>query len=238
MYLRYFSLVCIGLLCSCSLSDDAPAISVVSASFDFSQDLQGWEADFVGTMPKNNDPSNYQFEFSHTDLQSSFGSRKAIKLAGSNTDGSLFMFLKRKITGLKPNTSYTLAFEVGLASDASSITTGNGQPLANNVFLKAGACKVEPVKVLAQSEYILNIDKGSDSNSGTNAIVLGNIASPQSPSTYEIVTRTNVTDTGPPFIVETNNAGEMWLLVGTETVAEGNTTVFYTNVNVLFSASY
>jgi hypothetical protein len=92
------------------------------------------------------------------------------------------------------------------------------------------------LKVQTNSQYVLNIDKGNQKNSGTNAITLGDIAIPASSLNYSIITRNNASPTSEPFIAQSNSAGELWLIVGTDSGFEGTTRVFYTKVDVLFSA--
>jgi hypothetical protein len=52
-----------------------------------------------------------------------------------------------------------------------------------------------------------------------------------------LITRTNA-DSYVPFVATSNNAGELWLIVGTDSGYTGITTIYYTNVSVVFSATY
>ena len=116
----------IALFCSCSFSDDNPSISVFTASFDFSQAQGAWQGDF-SDLPANEDDSTfYELKVAYTDLPSNLGSKKSMMLSGNNHSDDLFMFMKRKITGLIPNTCYTLVFEIELASDAAKGSVGVG----------------------------------------------------------------------------------------------------------------
>ena len=90
--LSFFILAII--ISGCSLSDDNPGISVYSASFDFSQSLDGWEADFTDLPSNLDDTSFYELTFAYTDLPSNLGSKKAIKLSGANHSDDLFIFIK------------------------------------------------------------------------------------------------------------------------------------------------
>jgi hypothetical protein len=233
---RSLFIMCLILFGSCSLSDDSPGISVFSTSFDFNESQDGWIADFTDLPSGAEDSAFYELKFEYTDLPSHLGARKSIMLSGNNHSDDLFMFIKRKISGLAPNTLYNLVFEVELASNAPEGSVGIGGSPGKSVYLKAGASEIEPVKTIQSNQYVLNIDKGNQSTSGTNAITLGDIAIPASYTDYTLISRTNAS--GEPFIAKSNNAGEMWLIVGTESGFEGTTTVYYTKVNILFSASY
>lgn len=239
MFSRSLALICLIVLSGCSLSDDSPGISVFSASFDFNQSQGGWEADFTDLPAGQEDSSFYELKFEYTNLPSHLGARKAIMLSGNNHSDDLFMFIKKKITGLVPNTSYNLVFEIELASNAKAGLAGVGGAPGESVYLKAGASKIEPVKIIQGDQYVLNVDKGNQSSSGLNAIEIGNIAIPSSATDYTLITRSNASSSDKPaFIAQSNDAGEMWLLVGTDSGFEGTTTIYYTKVNVLFSASY
>jgi hypothetical protein len=235
MFSRLIVFVSVVFLCGCSFSDDNQGISVFSLSFDFSQSEEGWMADFTDLSSNSDDSSLYELKYDYMTLPANLPARKAIMLSGNNYSNDLFMFIKRKITGLVPNTSYTLVFEVELASNAPKGTLGTGRP-GENVFLKAGASQLEPVKNIQGEKYVLNIDKGNQSTAGANAIVLGDITIPTTVPEYTLITRNNAAPSS-PFIVKSNSAGEIWLMVGTDSGFEGTTTLYYTKVNVLFSAA-
>ena len=237
---RILILINLILLFGCSLSDDNSGVSIFSTSFDFSDSDEGWKADFTDLPSNNDDSSFFELKVSHTNLPLNLGQRKGIMLSGNNHSDDLFMFIKKKIAGLIPNTTYTLVFEVELASNAPYGAVGAGGSPGESVFLKAGASEVEPVKTIQNENYVLNIDKGNQSTSGTDAIVLGNIATSTATSEYMLISRNSTAygaSSNDPFKVQSNSAGEIWLIVGTDSGFEGITTVYYTKVNVLFSVA-
>jgi hypothetical protein len=232
---RMIAFVCIMLLCSCSLSDEDKGISVFSVSFDFNQSEEGWKADFADLPANAEDSSFYELKYGYTNLPPNLDTRKAIMLSGNNHSDDLFMFIKRKVTGLTPNTPYTLVFEVELASNAPKGSVGAGGSPGESVYLKAGASEIEPVKNVQGDRYVLNIDKGNQSDGGSNAAVLGDIATPLTVAEYTLITRNNASPSAEPLIAQSNSAGDIWLMIGTDSGFEGTTTVYYTNVKVLFS---
>jgi hypothetical protein len=234
---RYIYSIFLVVLFGCSLSDNDPSISVFSASYDFSEGPDGWEADFADLPSNTGDSSFYELKFEYTDLPANLGAHKSLMLSGNNHSDDLFMFIKTKVTGLIPNTSYNLVFDVELASNAPKGSVGVGGSPGESVFLKAGASEIEPKKIVESYQYVLNIDKGNQSVSGENAIVLGDISIPSGSTDYTLISRTNASSSNEPFIAQSNNDGEIWLLVGTESGFEGTTTVYYTKINVIFSAS-
>jgi hypothetical protein len=225
-------------LFGCSIDDD-PSVSVFTASFDFSESLDGWEADFVELPTGENDSAFYELKYAYTALPQNLGGKKSIMLSGNNHSDDLFMYIKRKVAGLVPNTTYTLVFEVEVASNAPQGSVGAGGSPGGSVYLKAGATKIEPQKVVENDRFVLNIDKGNQSMPGINAIVLGDIAIPANASEYTLITRSNAASSSSPvFMAQTNNDGEIWLLVGTDSGFEGITTIYYTRINIIFSTSY
>ncbi|HEX6224051.1 MAG TPA: hypothetical protein VFZ52_06555 [Chryseolinea sp.] len=234
---RIVVLICVMFLCGCSFSDDDPGISVFSVSFDFNESEDGWRADFTDLPSSSDDSAFYELKYAYTNLPANLASKKAIMLSGNNHGDDLFMFMKRKISGLAPNTYYTLVFEVEFASNAPQGSLDVGGSPGESVYLKAGASEIEPVKNVEGDKYVLNIDKGNQSTPGANAIVLGNIAIPSTVAEYTIITRNNASPSSQPFIAKSNGSGDIWLLIGTDSGFEGTTTLYYTKVNVLFSAS-
>lgn len=228
-------LIVLAGLCGCDFSSDSNGIMVFSYGFDFSQSQDNWAVDFTD-FPAGVDSSSYELKFAYTDRPSNLGAnKKSMMLSGNNHSDDLFMFMKRKVTDLTPNTDYTLVFEVELASNAPKGSVGIGGSPGESVFLKAGASTTEPKKVIEDNQYALNVDKGNQSTPGEMAIVLGNIAVSEGATDYELITRNSASDE--PFIVRSNSKGEIWLIIGTDSGFEGTTTVYYTRVNVIFSTS-
>ena len=114
MCCRNFSLILLTIFCGCSLSNDDPSASIFTASFDFSESQAGWEADFSDMPASPADSLFYELKFAYTTLPENLGEQQSLMLSGHNHSDDLFMFIKRKVSGLIPNTTYTLVFEVEL----------------------------------------------------------------------------------------------------------------------------
>jgi hypothetical protein len=228
-----FLIVLAGLF-GCDPSSDSSGILVFSYSFDFGQSQDDWVVDFTD-FPAGVDSSSYELKFAYTDRPSNLGTEKSMMMSVNNQSDDLFMFMKRKISDLSPNTDYTLVFEVELASNAPKGVAGIGGAPGESVFLKAGAASTEPKRVIEDNQYALNVDKGNQSNPGEMAIVLGDIAVSYDTQDYTLITRNNTEKT--PFIARSNSKGEIWLIVGTDSGFEGTTTVYYTRINVVFSST-
>lgn len=157
--------------------------------------------------------------------------RKSLMLESMNRSDDAFMFLTKKLAGLQPNKEYSLVFYIELASKYPTNSIGIGGSPGGSVYLKAGASSVEPVVEKKDNFYTLNIDKGAQNDEGKNALLLGNIGIGDDEATeeYKLITRSNADK---PFTARSNDNGELWLLVGTDSGFEGLTTLYYSQIKV------
>ena len=227
------SLIFLVLFSACQADEGDPAAFLISSTdFDFTKGIQGWEPGFADYPAGPDDSTLYQLEFAYTDeVPESILSKKSFMLSGLNLNRDLFMYLKKKVGGLKPETEYTITFTVELASNLDPALTSSG-----SVFLKAGATSREPKTVIDAGEYVLNIDKGDNGTAGGDVVILGDIAAPTGSIGYAVVTRNN-TMANSRYVAKTDANGNLWLIVGTDSSLEGVTKLFYTRINVILSAS-
>ncbi len=217
---------------ACSLSNDEdPGINVLSTSFDFNESKSGWEGDFADY--KIVDSTLSELEFSYGSLPDNISNNKALALSGDNKGEHLFMFIKKKILGLTPNTEYTIVYDIEFASNAPY-----GSIEADSVSLKVGATASEPKRIIDEDYYRLNIDKGLGGIGGSDMVVIGKIGVENSTQTYDLTTKGNtISSAYPYFAVKTNSLGEVWLIIGTDSAYKGRTKIYYSKVNVILSAS-
>jgi hypothetical protein len=222
-------------IAGCSMQDDSTGFLISADASDFSVGLEGWVGDFADYPTGSGDSAFYELRFEYTNRPSNLGpAQKAILLSGNNHSDDLFMFIKKKVAGLRPNTEYIMVFDVEFASNAEKNYVGVGGAPGESVYVKAGASSIEPRKIVDGDFYRLNIDKGNQSNSGSDMIVIGNIAVDS--QEYNLTTRSN-SNQNFQFRATSNSSGELWLIVGTDSGFEGTTTLYYTKVNVVFSTS-
>jgi hypothetical protein len=117
-------------------------------------------------------------------------------------------------------------------SDLNTALTGAG----GSVYLKAGATHSEPKSVIEAGYYVMNIDKGNEASAGEDMTSLGNIVSSENVTGYTLVTRNN-TMAQSRYVAKSNSNGEVWLIVGADASCGGRTTIFYTRINVVVTAS-
>lgn len=213
-------------------------VRIYSASYFFtdsvSASVAGWTGDFADYPV---DSTGYHLYVELDTLPFSINSdstKKGLRISGVNGSDDLFMFIKKKVSGLRKNTTYEILFNVRFASNAPAGAVGIGGGPGESVYVKVGASTVEPEKKLVDDYYQLNIDKGNQAEGGENMIVIGHIAvAVTTPQKYALIVRNNNASNG--VYATTDDRGELWLIVGTDSGFEGQTTLYYTQVDVLFN---
>ena len=192
----------------------------------------GWGGDFADYKIKDSVLCDLKIE--STALPSNLSvNQKSIKISGTNWGDNLFMFLKKKVSGLKPNADYTVVFEVELASDAPL-----GSAKGDSVFLKVGAISQEPKAIKEGDYYRMNINKGVGYVGGSDMVVIGTIGTSYNAQGYSLIQKSNDTNSSTPYILgHTNDKGELWLIVGTDSTYRGFSSIYYTSVTVVISIS-
>lgn len=222
-------LILFFILCGCKKVGNKQLTTDKSFTDNFTTGTDGWIGDFADYPIDLAQVPQYQLEFSHSGLPLPLNtSDGALKLSGINRSDDLFMFIKKKITGLVPERNYTIDLKVDFASNAASNMVGVGGAPGEGVKIKAGAVSVEPIKVLNTPEnwYRMNIDKGNQSMEGTDMKVIGDFANGTDLTIYKIKQLSTAT----PLNVQANQQGEIWLVIGTDSGFEGKTTIFYNSI--------
>ncbi|WP_152393313.1 protease inhibitor I9 family protein [Paenibacillus guangzhouensis] len=193
----------------------------------------GWIGGFAD-YPEQ-DKSIYQLNYSHKPMPKELNNKnKALFLSGVNRSDDLFMFVKKNLlkgSKLKPNTTYSVTFDFEIATNASSGLIGVGGSPGESVYVKAGVTTQEPKPQLnKEGFYLMNIDKGDQSEDGKNSLLLGNLAKLKSDDdSYELKTFTNKNN---PFIIKTNAKGDLWIFIGTDSGYESKTSIYIPKINV------
>ena len=200
----------------------------VEFTFDFETDAQGWTAGFAD-LPVDYDQSIYELAHEHSPLPGGLEG-SGIHVQGHNRSDDLFMFLKRQVDGLRPNTEYAVSVTVDLATNVPAGLVGIGGSPGESVFVKAGASTPEPLAVEDGNGYLrMNIDKGNQARGGESMVVLGNVAHPQVLGReYRIKTLDNLDI---PLSVAADGEGRVWLIVGTDSGFEGLTSLYYGRIS-------
>lgn len=207
------------------------ASDAIRLDFDFAQSDHGFSAGFAD-YPQNGDSSQYQLTNSWQARPTNLGGSPALFISGINRSDDLFMFWKKRITGLPPNTSVILTMEIQLASKYAEGLVGVGGAPGESVTIKAGAVAFEPQALVDQREGWLrmNLDKGNQSVGGSNMSVIGNVAKPDDgTANYVLLTRHQH---GQPLSSQTASDGSLWLIFGTDSGFESLTALYYSRLTV------
>jgi uncharacterized lipoprotein NlpE involved in copper resistance len=200
-------------------------------AFDFISDTEGWSAEFADYPDEPDVDTLYELEFSHSILPSPLDTLEgALRQSGNNHSDDLFMFIKKKLTGLEPNTLYHFDIEIAFATNAASDYAGVGGSPGESVYIKAGVSTVEPVKVLnhADNYFRMNIDKDNQVQESATVKTIGDFSNGTDLFDYTL----KVLKTTRPPQVMTNSNGEVWVIVGTDSGYESTTTIYYDRVTI------
>ncbi len=160
--------------------------------------------------------------------------RRAYFLSSNNRPDDIFMYLKVPFTaedGIETGATYKLSLQVELATNSTNCAGQGGAE--NNVYLKAGGSAVEAVPLLLGSYVSINVDKGSQSEGGTDLGVIGNVWNGQEceldPKEKKWVMLRKTYNHPKPILT---NHDELWIAVGTDSGYESVTSLYYNSIDV------
>lgn len=198
--------------------------------FDFSHGDEGWIAGFADFDSSELD--NYQLQHGFRERPASTGTGGSLFISGMNRSDDLFMYYKRRITGLRPGAAYRATFRITLASMYVALGGIGGDP-ARSVHLKVCRSIAEPRLIQSEGAYRLDIDIGKQTFAGKDSTVLGDIEKPRDGTDrYALITR----ESNKAFECTTASDGSIWLLFGTDSGYEGETALYYTAFEATFEA--
>lgn len=195
-------------------------------NFDFNSGAHGWVADF-SDYPSDN-AASYQLESGIRALPGE-SAKKGFYISGMNRSDDLFMYLKNQLSGLEPSTKYYARVRLTFLSNAGLDCAGVGGAPGESVYLKFGYADKEP----KQEGYYLNLDKGQQSESGSQAKVIGTIAVENAVCDGSIFAeKTLQTTTSERIALYSDGLGRVWVFVGTESGHEGLTSLYYKSIEI------
>jgi len=210
--------------------DDTNGNPIQTIKSDFSQGKDNWVAGFAEYDADQED--TYELEEGLHALPEPLDvTKEAYLLSGMNRSDDLFMYLKRQVSGLQPNTSYKIDFVVHLASNARSGGVGAGGAPGEAVGVGVGATAIEPVADADEGNfYTMNIDKINQCcTDGEDMVVIGDVANGSEVYEYKMIERAGT------FTATSDTEGNLWLIVGTDSGYEGKTSLYYTEIDVKLS---
>ena len=203
--------------------------------FDFDEGPLGFVAGFADYPPAHEEI--YELTSGHRALPAPLESQSGLFISGVNRSDDLFMFFKGPIDGLTPGASYAVEVSVEIATSTPAGCFGVGGAPGESVWIKAGVTAEEPVAVMDDSYLRMNIDIGSQSNSGTQAVVLGNVANSRQCEQPREWALKALESQSTPAGISVRADGRVWLLIGVDSGFESRTDVYFTRAAVTLTPS-
>ena len=197
---------------------------------DFRGGDRGWQSGFADYSPVNGE---MELEAGLRPLPPELlVSGTGFYITGHNRSDDLFMFLTKKLTpadGIVAGQRYEVSFDLLFASNAGGENCiGIGGAPGLSVYLKAGASSQEPrVYLDDMNHYRVAIDKGDQSQGGRDMSVAGTIQNGSDDCRGEAPFLSLRREHRHTSFAVANSAGELWLVVGTDSAFEGKTQLYY-----------
>jgi hypothetical protein len=205
--------------------------AVLKYEYGFDNDNGGWEGGFAD-LPTKYNPAIYDLQYIRELLPVTHNTKNyGMKLNGMNRSDDLFMFMTKKIEGLKPNTKYKASLLFKMYTNQSGGMMGVGGAPGEAVSIKVGILGKQP-KIIEDNGagdpyYRMNIDKGNQSIEGKDAKIVGNIVKPDSAKDGFQPVSFNFNNT-----VTTNGNGELYVIIGSDSGYEGLTTLYFDDIKL------
>ncbi len=213
------------------LLDNDKTTKTKEMKFTFENDAMDWEGGFAD-LPINHVESDYSVEFKHSnipDLDSN-----GLMLTGNNHSDDLFMYVTKKLGtdyGLEPNTTYNMEINFDLATNVPGGMMGIGGSPGSSIYVKAGMTNIAPESKIVDEGlfdyYRMNIDTGSQSDSGKDMTVIGNVEKIDSiDDSFELKSFEHTVE------ITTNENGEAYVIIGFDSGFEGISEFYVTNIEI------
>jgi hypothetical protein len=204
--------------------------------FRFCADSGGWTAGFSDLPAHELEGDFYGLSFRRARIPRLQSSDRllGLRLSGDNHSDDLFMYVKRQITGLRPHADYVVRLRFTLFSNAGPGCVGIGGAPGESVYVKAGTVPFEPRAVEDQTgDLVMNLDKGNQAQGGSDAIVLGDLATDGADCAGTVYAPKRFAATGPDALVgKADRDGNLWVLIGTDSGFEGRTTYYISSISL------
>ena len=201
--------------------------------FDFAAADHGFVAGFADYPSRDFNPALYDLVADRRARPANLGGTHALFIGGSNRSDDLFMFWKKRIAGLPPNTTVRLTMEIEFASKYAEGLIGIGGAPGESVIVKAGAVPFEPQAVIdprSDNWWRMNLDKGNQSVGGADMTVVGHVGKPDDGTeNYVPLVRGQH---GAAMTAVTAADGSLWLVFGSDSGFEGRSELYYTRLTV------
>jgi len=226
-------------LISCGSEDDStpppPEKASFNLSFNFSESSQEFNINVADYSVEHE--RNDEIVSTLSQLPEPYEYRKGIQFSWYNYSDDIKGYIKKKISGLKPDTAYNVDFQVDVLTVDSEQCVGAGGGPGSSVYVKASLLPKEPTRFVSyesNSEGMYRVDIDDGQSGGDDVALLGTIGLPISCETSKVSPAWEIKPlvNDEVFAMTTGESGETWIYVSIDSGFEGATTVYITDVEV------
>ena len=214
------------------------ADSSTSLTYNFDEDEEDWTGGF-SDLPVEHEEYGYNVEFRYANIPVEGEEGGGLFLTGNNHSDDLFMYTMRSFDtqdSLRTDTLYIIQLSFDLVTNVAPGMMGIGGSPGESVYIKTGAVDIEPKSEEDATSgpvyYRMNIDQGSQSNSGEDMTVLGNAAKGEGPGQND--ESFQYKHFNHEFQAQTSENGELWVIIGADSGFEGISRLYLDNVSITF----
>lgn len=228
---KTISFILTAALCSLASLPTSAQENSNSVKFDFESGSESFLPIFADYPSKNSAADFYELKADRRDVPID-NSGKGMFISGNNHSDDLFMGYYKELDNFKPNMKFKFDLSFKLATNIEGGLMGIGGSPGASVYVKYGITSQKPeITTDSLGNYRLNIDKGNQGIGGTDMLIAGTIEKQH--TTEENAFEFNT------YHVETeavsNNEGQVFLILGTDSGFEGTTSYYIDDVNISWS---
>ena len=157
-------------------------------------------------------------------------------ITGNNHSDDLFMYITRQISsddGLEADTKYSVRLSFKMATEVPPGMMGIGGSPGESVYIKAGIISKKPEVIEQAGNYVMNIDKGVQSQGGNDATVLGDAAKGEGLGQNDQTFRYKKFDLTKEVIADSE--GNIWVIIGADSGFEGISRLYFDDISISFN---
>ncbi|MEH0155284.1 hypothetical protein V6R21_14145 [Limibacter armeniacum] len=198
----------------------------MTESGDIEGTTQGWEMAYSEVAEEN--VTDYDFKLDSIKRMGYWG----LDISNNNQEEA-FQYIKTSISGLQPNTNYSITMKLKMISFLEDNILSDTQMDSSSVSLKFGAFTSEISTELDENNVIRlkDLDLGSVSESGDDLQKIGNIPVPKLANNPLQLFGNNFDE---PISAKTDESGNLWVALGFHTKAVAHHGVFFDEVTLYF----
>lgn len=211
-------------LAGCGGGDDAEPRRI---DINFGTAGSGWA---LGTSDYSVDTAPDEVALGLIDLPAPYRGQ-ALRASGVNRSDDLWLYVKKRYDGLLPGRVYDARVSLTILAQVPQGCVGVGGAPGESVFVKGGVAGIEPASVRVGDEFLMNIDKGNQSTSGSVGVVLGDLTN--SGTDCRTVPGEAKTMAGPaPIRVRADGDGAVWVFFGIDSGFESGSAITLMSASV------